>query len=909
MPSLTFLQPVRRRLPLLICALLLAVMAPFSAVTFRRFEGALLMAGDDRVKSASERLAMVLQESSRMMRVDSRRFAGDSAIHRYLRTRDGRLVAAAEEALRHRLALNAHFFGVELRDTTGKRLLAVGSPPPAAAPLADVAQWNDLLPVDTTRRVAIGPLKSINGRVYYEILAPATDLRGHIIGYVTQYRHVASSAQSARLIPEVIGTDATVFLGNVRGGLWSDLAHGEPVAVPNILHGRVFTLPGRGGERLRAKASRVPNAPWVVVVAIPERHMLAPSRDLLGATAWLGLFLLAAGALGAWLLSRRITQPIADIVRAAEGIAAGDYSRRVSRAVRTDELGQLAESFNCMASQIDDATSLLEARVAERSRELQAAHEELQRREREAGEAQYRRLVETAHEGVWTIDAAGVTDYVNPRMAEMLGYTPAEMIGRPIFDFLDDETRPLAQASLERRVRQTKGEVYERRLKRRDGSDLWTFMSTTPIFGLAGEYAGALAMVSDVTERRKLEAQLRQSQRLEAIGQLAGGIAHDFNNLLLVVKGHAEFALEDMSAGRADVDDIKTVVEAADRAAALTRQLLAFSRQQVLQPRVLDLNELVTSFAKMVRRVIPADIAIETTLAGDLGAIEADAGQLEQVLMNLVVNARDAMPRGGRVTIETLNVDLDATNPTRDAAAEVRPGPYVALVVSDTGGGMDQATQARIFEPFFTTKERGNGTGLGLATVYGIVKQSGGYIWVSSEPGQGTTLRIYLPRIDKAAGLVKANAERPEPARGGETVLVVEDESLVRAVARRVLTKKGYRVLEAENGAEALRICEESLPSIDLVVTDLVMPEMGGRELAAELQARHAAVRILFMSGYTEDAALRSNVLQSGQAFLSKPFTADEFARKVREVLDDRPVAPGRDGGYARPRSRARQPT
>jgi PAS domain S-box-containing protein len=908
-PSLKFLQPVRRRLPLLICALLLAVMAAFSAVTFHRFEGALLTAGDDRVKSASERLAMVMQESARMMRVDSRRFAGDSAIHRYLRTRDSRLIAAAEEALRHRLVASPHFFGVELRDIHGKRLLAVGGPPPAAAPLAEVAQWNDLLPLDTTRRVAIGPLKSTEGRVYYEILAPATDLRGHTIGYVTQYRHVASSAQSARLIPEVIGTDATVFLGNARGGLWSDLAHGGPVVVPNVVDRRVFTLPGRGGEPLRAMASRVVNAPWVVLVAIPQRQMLAPSRDLLGATAWLALFLLAAGALGAWLLSRRITQPIADIVRAAEGIAGGDYSRRVSAERRTDELGQLAESFNCMAGQIEDATSLLEARVAERSRELQAAQEALHRREREAGEARYRRLVETAHEGVWTIDASGVTDYVNPRMAEMLGYTPAEMIGRPIFDFLDDETRPLAAASVERRLRHKKGEVYERRLKRRDGSDVWTFMSTTPILGPSDECVGALAMVSDVTERRKLEAQLRQSQRLEAIGQLAGGIAHDFNNLLLVVKGHAEFALEDISAGHAQVDDIKTVVEAADRAAALTRQLLAFSRQQVLQPRVLDLNELVTSFAKMVRRVIPADIAIETKLAGDLGAIEADAGQLEQVLMNLVVNARDAMPRGGKVTIETSNADLDGTSPMRDSPPEVRPGSYVSLVVNDTGGGMDKETQARAFEPFFTTKERGNGTGLGLSTVYGIVKQSGGYIWVFSEPGQGTTLRIYMPRVPKPAGHVKTSTDRTEPARGGETVLVVDDEPLVRAVARRLLMKKGYRVLEAENGAEALRICEESVPSIDLVVTDLVMPEMGGRELAAELHARHAGVRILFMSGYTEDAALRTSVLQVGQAFLAKPFTADEFARKVREVLDDQPAVTAREGAYSAPRSRVKQPT
>ncbi len=274
-----------------------------------------------------------------------------------------------------------------------------------------------------------------------------------------------------------------------------------------------------------------------------------------------------------------------------------------------------------------------------------------------------------------------------------------------------------------------------------------------------------------------------------------------------------------------------------------------------------------------------------------------------------MLNARDAMPRGGKITIETTNANLDRTSPGRDSPAEVQAGPYVALVVSDTGVGMDQATQSRIFEPFFTTKERGSGTGLGLATVYGIVKQSGGYIWVASEPGQGTTLRIYLPRVARTPVPIEANTHRPEPARGGETVMVVDDEPLVRAVARRILSKHGYRVLEAENGAEALRICAASLPSIDLVVSDLVMPEMGGRELAAMLQASHPAVRILFISGYTEDAALRSSVLQPGEAFLAKPFTPDTFARAVRGVLDGQPSATAPDGAYPAPHSGSRQPS
>ena len=758
---LTFLQPVRRRLPLLIGALLLAVMTAFSAITFRRFERALLTAGDDRVKSASQRLAMIMQEGARMMRVDSRRFAGDSAIHRYLRTRDVRHAAAATNALQQRLGSTSMFLGVELRDTSGKRLLAVGNPPAAASPLADVPHWNDLLPIDTTRRVAIGPLMSAGGSVYYEILAPAMDVRGRTLGYVTQYRRISASAQTARLIPEVIGSEATVLVGNVRGSLWSDMAHGGPAPVPNAVVGSVFTLPSHAGETLRAMVSRVPNAPWMVLVAIPQDHMLAPSRDLLGATAWLAALLLVAGALGTWLLSRQITRPIAKMVRAAEGIARGDYSRRVAGNGRTDELGQLATSFNRMAEQIDDA--------------------------------------------------------------------------------------------------------------------------------------------------RKLEAQMRQSQRLEAVGQLAGGVAHDFNNLLTVIKAHATFALEDLGVTHPQAADVQTIHDAAERAASLTRHLLAFSRRQLLEPRVLDLNELITQFERMVRRVIPVDIGIVLKLADDLAATAADPGQLEQVLMNLVVNARDAMPDGGTIVIETMNVELDANSIARHAPADVVPGGYVELVVSDCGVGMDEATQARIFEPFFTTKEKGKGTGLGLSTAYGIVKQSGGYIWVYSELGKGTTVRVYLPRVERAPGRVDAGADAPEPARGGETVLVVEDESLVRSVARRVLTNNGYCVLEAENGVEALRVCAERLPSIDLVVTDLAMPEMGGRELAAELHARRPALRILFMSGYTEDAALRRNVLEPGEAFIAKPFTPEAFARKVREVLDGQAVVSVPDGAYAARRSGAVQ--
>jgi two-component system cell cycle sensor histidine kinase/response regulator CckA len=516
-----------------------------------------------------------------------------------------------------------------------------------------------------------------------------------------------------------------------------------------------------------------------------------------------------------------------------------------------------------------------------------------ERKRAEAAHTRQALVFDTISDGVIVMDVEGsVTDW-NPAAERIFGYTRDEMLGRDIAHI----HQPRLGGRVEREIRaglardgRWSGELP---FLRKDGAEGVADVVVVVQRDARGSPTAWIGVNRDVTERkrteealRKSEDQLRQSQRLEAVGQLAGGVAHDFNNLLTVIKAHAEFALEDLGAGHPQSVDVQTIRGAADRAAALTRQLLAFSRRQVLEPRVLDLNELVTQFEKMVRRVMPADIGIVTKLAADLTTVEADPGQLEQVLMNLVVNARDAMPEGGTITVETANVELDRTYAARHAPVEIVPGPYVALIVSDTGTGMDQVTQARIFEPFFTTKERGHGTGLGLSTVYGIVKQSGGYVWVYSEPGQGASFRVYLPRASSVAAEAPPTGEPVAVRRGVETILLVEDDALVRGVARRVLAKNGYHVLEAANGADAMHVSAEAEGRIDLILSDLVMPEMGGRELAAQLHVRHPGARVLFMSGYTEDAALRRNVLEPGEAFLPKPFTPDALARKVREVLD-----------------------
>jgi PAS domain S-box-containing protein len=496
-------------------------------------------------------------------------------------------------------------------------------------------------------------------------------------------------------------------------------------------------------------------------------------------------------------------------------------------------------------------------------------------------EERYRQIVETAHEGVWVIDGAGNTTYANRRMADLLRVRIDNMWGRSLYEFVDEEVKPVVRAQLERR----KGGLAEQLefcFRRKDGSRLWALLSASPMFDETGTFIGALAMVADMTERKLLEEQLLQSQKMEAVGRLAGGIAHDFNNLLGVILGYGDLLLRHI-----DEHDLRAkleqMVKAGERASVLTRQLLAFSRKQVLEPRVLDLNSLVTEMDKMLRRLIGEDIQLVTVVADTLGRVRADPGQLEQVLMNLVVNARDAMPTGGRLTIETANVELDERYAAERSG--VRSGAHVMLAVSDTGCGMDAETRRRVFEPFFTTKRTGQGTGLGLSTAYGIVKQSGGHIEVYSELGHGTCFKIYLPRVDQDAD---ANVAMPKgsPARGDETVLVVEDEDALREIIGHILKEHGYRVFETRSGPAALELAEQHSGPIHLLVTDVVMPQMPGRELAEQLAARRPSLRVLFMSGYTEHAVLHHGVLVEGTAFIQKPFGPDSFLTRVREVLD-----------------------
>ncbi|MCM3877502.1 MAG: PAS domain S-box protein [Thermoanaerobaculia bacterium] len=507
------------------------------------------------------------------------------------------------------------------------------------------------------------------------------------------------------------------------------------------------------------------------------------------------------------------------------------------------------------------------------------AEEELAKRE-----LYFRSLIEHSLDIVAVIGPAGELRYASPSGERILGYPRADLPGLNALDLVHPDDRPLAEGKFRRSLETgTKFEQLEARLRHRNGS--WRTLSVVggplpPGIGMRGLIINA----RDLTDRLQLEAQLRVSQKMEGIGRLAGGIAHDFNNLLTAILGYSEL----MEAQLPDDEDLRSSLSeihlAGERAAALTRQLLAFSRRQVLQPRLLDLNAVVSEVEKLLRRLIGEDVELVTRLDPASGTVKADPGQLEQVLMNLAVNARDAMPEGGTLTIETANTRLDAGFTAANPGAQ--SGEFTILTVSDTGIGMSDEVRSHAFEPFFTTKEQGKGTGLGLATAYGIVKQSDGYITVDSEPGRGAKFRIYFPRAVGEAAASGLGERPPLSPRGTETILLVEDESGVRRLSRTILEAQGYTVLEAASGEEALEIARSHTGEIHLVATDVVMPGMSGRVLWDRLRVLRPGPRILFMSGYTDDAIARHGVLDPGIAFLQKPFTPFGLAHKVREVLD-----------------------
>lgn len=506
-------------------------------------------------------------------------------------------------------------------------------------------------------------------------------------------------------------------------------------------------------------------------------------------------------------------------------------------------------------------------------------------------EERYRNILANIEEGYYEVDLAGNLVFCNDSLGQILGYSRAEMMGLNNRAYTDKENA--------QKIYQTFNGVYrtgqpakqlDAEIIRKDGTKRIVDLSVSLIKNNYGQPIGFRGIVRDITERKKaerefaeLQEQLRQAQKMEAIGQLAGGIAHDFNNALTLIRTCSQLALSELKEGDPIREKFEMINKATEQSANLTRQLLVFSRRQVMEMKVIDLNNLIKEMDKMLRRIIGEDIELVNVLAEDLGRVRVDPGQMEQVIINLAVNARDAMPQGGRLTMETSNVHLDENY--INGHIGVNPGNYIRLMVSDTGMGMTPEVKRRIFEPFFTTKEKGKGTGLGLSTVYGIVKQSGGYIYVYSEPGMGATFKIYLPRVDEA--LEEEQTTPKEMPRGGETVLVVEDEPDVRTLIVQILRKQGYKVIEAASGSEAFEACAKYEGKINLLLTDVVMPGMSGRELAERLSLWQPDMKVLYMSGYTDDAMIRYGVLEAGVNFMQKPFSMEALSQKVRQVLDN----------------------
>ena len=583
---------------------------------------------------------------------------------------------------------------------------------------------------------------------------------------------------------------------------------------------------------------------------------------------WVCASILLVAVIGVIGISILITRSIQELASGVEQLEQGKWGRSL-RVYSRDELGKLTESFNKMSRTIMEQ----QEEVSKYTRQLQT-------------------LSENAPFGMVMIDKDGTFKYINPKFRELLGYD--------LNDIPNGKTwfrRAYPDPTYRHHVISTwiddlegfkSGEKRPRTftVTCKDGTE--KIINFIPVQLETGEN---LIACEDITELKRAEEekavlheQLRQSQKVEAIGRLAGGIAHDFNNLLTVIKGYSQLSSFELKEGdplRVNIDEIQN---AAERAASLTRQLLAFSRRQVMEMKVLDLNTLLRDLEKMLRRVIGEDIEMVIQLAEDLGRVRADVGQIEQVIMNLAVNAKDAMPSGGKLTIETANVELDESYAR--SHVDVRHGHYVMFSVSDTGVGMTPEVRERIFEPFFTTKEMGKGTGLGLSTTYGIVKQSEGHIWVYSVQGKGTTFKIYLPRVNEPLEEIRKDVLKEELPRGNETILIVEDEEDVRKLAGKILEKQGYRILESFNGDDALVACERRKSPIHLMLADIIMPGMSGSELAKLLKPLYPEIKILYMSGYTDNAVVRHGVLEKGVNYIQKPFTMEGLARKVREVLD-----------------------
>lgn len=776
---------LKYRLPLLIGTLLAGIIIACNWASYRAVKASALDAGRERLQNLSQQLSSLLQQSANNISTKTATAANDTAIRAFVKSPETASRPEVQKLLQQfNTSQDPNSIRVELWNSQGKLLLVY--PEADLTPLGDLT--NDFKKTSAEPFKTIGTIREVKDTVGFPAVAAIKNDDGNVAGYLVRWRKLATSPDTRQQLTKLLGTSATLYLGNLENNVWTDFE--KMVSKPSVdvrAKEDILTYLRDGNTEVIGLARPIQGTPWLILIEFPDEVVLKPVNGYMKRMLVIGVFLFVMGVTGAFVLSRNITGPLYKLTAGATAISRGEYSRSVN-ILQKDELGQLARAFNAMLAKVSESQRELEHKVQERTAQLEEANRQLE---------------------------------------------------------------TLSQSH-----------ALKRSLAEKERTD-------------------ALEALRDT------EKQLLQSQKLEAVGRLAGGVSHDFNNLLTVILGYSDITKRNLADSDPLQRNVDEIIKASERAASLTRQLLAFSRKQVMQPKVFDMNTVVNDLGKMLRRMIGEDIELRVNSATDLGNIKADPVQVEQVIMNLIVNARDAMPKGGKLSIETANVYLDESYSREHVS--VTPGDYVMLAISDTGIGMDEQTRQHIFEPFFTTKEQGKGTGLGLSMVYGIVKQSGGNIWVYSEKGRGTTFKLYFPRVTAEAEEYRRAANMLEVPGGSETILLVEDAELVRTLARQVLETAGYRVFEASSADAAIRICDRiNGDRIDLLLTDVVMPGMSGNDMSRIILVKQPGMPVLYMSGYTDDAIVQHGMLEAGINFLQKPFTPVALAMKVREVLDAR---------------------
>ena len=786
--------------------------------------------------------------------------ASDTDVVEFLRKPNERRTEAAREGLR-RLSPGPGHADVELWTASGVRTRASDSDWPEMSGGRRTSLMDMVRGADAT---AVTPIAMLDTTLVYEVVSrvgPQASPLGYV---VVRRRLMATGADASVQLRAVVGSDASILLGNARGDIWTDMVRQVPMPPAARAASVVVEYDEPRLGPVFASMHSVANTPWNLVIEFPQATVLHEVQAGMMTIVIFGLAALLIAAVMSWRLSGEFTRPLNELATAAGRITDGDYDRPL--AVRgDDEIGAAARAFNRMASSLRGSRGELEAKVSEAA----SSARRLERVITSSGAVLYELA---PRDGVMRFT------WISENVPDLLGYSLAEALAPGWWSgnvYPDDLTKTGPESEP-----RTDG-VREYRFRHKDGRYRWVRddQRVVPDDDASGR-AHIVGTWLDITEQRHLEEQLRHAQKMEAIGTLAGGVAHDFNNILTVVTSYAELLsrTEDDPDRRCDLDEI---VAAARRATLLTRQLLTFSRKTIAEPQSISVSYVVARLGGMLRRLLKENVKLVPRLSDDVAPILGDPNQLEQVVMNLVINAADAMPDGGTLVIETQNIELD------DAYARthgrVTPGRYVMLAVTDTGAGIDPSIMDKIYEPFFTTKPPGQGTGLGLASTYAIVKEAGGHIWAYSEPGQGTTFKVYFP-WERAAKASPSPSTTPSELRMLGTALLVEDDARVRRAVRRMLERIGFDVMEAPDGEAGLGVAAGHEGPIDVVVTDLMMPRLGGGAFARRLALSRPNVPVVFMSGYTDDAAFRRGLLESEYTFVQKPFTREHLEAAIARV-------------------------